>query len=127
MTRRLLRAAWRSIRSSTWKGWVHAANEECLDCGGGVVVNRHVLTGINAIAGEWGHNSLPLPTPEDLPLPECFCGKRGCNELYISGTGLALYLCQEIAHRHGGEMGVSSKLREGSQFTLRLPADGNAS
>jgi len=58
-------------------------------CGGGIVVNRHVLTGINSIAGEWGHNPLPLPTPEDLPLPDCFCGKRGCNELYISGTGLA--------------------------------------
>ena len=58
-------------------------------CGGGVVVNRHVLTGINAIAGEWGHNPLPLPTVDDLPLPDCFCGKRGCNELYISGTGLA--------------------------------------
>ena len=58
-------------------------------CGGGVVVIRHVLTGINSIAGEWGHNPLPLPTPEDLPLPDCFCGHRGCNELYISGTGLA--------------------------------------
>jgi len=44
----------------------------------------------------------------------------------ISGTGLALYLCQEIARRHGGEIDVSSKLREGSQFTLRLPADGQA-
>ena len=58
-------------------------------CGGGVVVNRHVLTGINSIAGEWGHNPLPLPTPGDMPLPDCFCGHRGCNELYISGTGLA--------------------------------------
>ena len=45
----------------------------------------------------------------------------------ISGTGLALYLCQEIARRHGGEIDVSSKLREGSQFTLRLPADVKAS
>ena len=44
----------------------------------------------------------------------------------IPGTGLALYLCQEIAHRHGGEIGVSSKLHEGSAFTLRLPADGEA-
>jgi len=44
----------------------------------------------------------------------------------ISGTGLALYLCQEIARRHGGEITVSSKVREGSQFTLRLPADGEA-
>ena len=58
-------------------------------CGGGIVVNRHVLTGINAIAGEWGHNPLPLPTAADLPLPTCFCGHIGCNELYVSGTGLA--------------------------------------
>jgi fructokinase len=58
-------------------------------CGGGIVVNRQVLTGINAIAGEWGHNPLPLPTAADLPLPTCFCGHVGCNELYISGTGLA--------------------------------------
>jgi PAS domain S-box-containing protein len=42
----------------------------------------------------------------------------------ITGTGLALYLCREIAHRHGGEIDVSSKVREGSRFTLRLPADG---
>ena len=42
----------------------------------------------------------------------------------ISGTGLALYLCQEIARRHGGEIDVSSKVREGTRFTLRLPADG---
>jgi fructokinase len=58
-------------------------------CGGGIVVNRHVLTGVNAIAGEWGHNPLPLPTAADLPLPTCFCGHVGCNELFISGTGLA--------------------------------------
>jgi PAS domain S-box-containing protein len=44
----------------------------------------------------------------------------------ISGTGLALYLCQEIARRHGGEIDVSSKPREGSQFTLRLPASEQA-
>ena len=29
--------------------------------GGGVVVNGRVLTGANAIAGEWGHNPLPWP------------------------------------------------------------------
>ena len=58
-------------------------------CGGGIVVDRRVLTGVNAIAGEWGHNPLPLPTGGDLPLPLCYCGKSGCNELYISGTGLA--------------------------------------
>ena len=29
--------------------------------GGGIVVDGEVLTGPNAIAGEWGHNPLPLP------------------------------------------------------------------
>src|SRR5512142_3240173 len=37
--------------------------------GGGIVVHGRVLEGANAIAGEWGHNPLPLPQPEDLPLP----------------------------------------------------------
>jgi fructokinase len=58
-------------------------------CGGGVVVHGRVLTGPNAIAGEWGHNPLPWPTREELPGPECYCGKRGCLETYLSGPGLA--------------------------------------
>ena len=58
-------------------------------CGGGVVVHGHVLTGPNAIAGEWGHNPLPWPAADELPGPECYCGKRGCLETYLSGPGLA--------------------------------------
>ena len=57
--------------------------------GGGIVVNGRVLTGANAIAGEWGHNPLPLPETEDLPLPPCYCGRAGCIETYLSGPGLA--------------------------------------
>jgi fructokinase len=57
--------------------------------GGGIVVNGKVLTGANAIAGEWGHNPLPLPRAEDLPLPPCYCGRAGCIETYLSGPGLA--------------------------------------
>jgi fructokinase len=57
--------------------------------GGGIVVHGRVLTGPNAIAGEWGHNPLPLPQNVDLPLPECYCGRRGCIETYLSGPGLA--------------------------------------
>ena len=57
--------------------------------GGGIVVRGHVLTGANAIAGEWGHNPLPLPGAEDLPLPPCYCGRSGCIETYLSGPGLA--------------------------------------
>jgi fructokinase len=57
--------------------------------GGGVVVRGEVLTGVNAIAGEWGHNPLPLPTAQDLPLRECYCHRRGCIEAYLSGPSFA--------------------------------------
>lgn len=57
--------------------------------GGGIVVDGKVLVGANAIAGEWGHNPLPAPTAEDLPLPPCYCSRRGCIETYLSGPGLA--------------------------------------
>jgi len=57
--------------------------------GGGIVVGKRVVTGANAIAGEWGHNPLPLPEPDDHPLPLCYCGRRGCIETFLSGPGLA--------------------------------------
>jgi fructokinase len=57
--------------------------------GGGVVVNGQVLTGPNAVAGEWGHNPLPWPTDDERPGPPCYCGKRGCIETFLSGPGLA--------------------------------------
>ena len=57
--------------------------------GGGIVVDRRVVEGANAIAGEWGHNPLPLPEPDDHPLPLCYCGRRGCVETFLSGPGLA--------------------------------------
>ncbi|MGD8860223.1 MAG: ROK family protein [Myxococcales bacterium] len=57
--------------------------------GGGIVVSRRVLEGAHCIAGEWGHNPLPWPKPDELPGPECYCGKRGCIETFLSGPGLA--------------------------------------
>jgi fructokinase len=56
--------------------------------GGGIVVRGQILTGANAIAGEWGHNPLPLPAADDLPLPVCYCGRSGCIETYLSGPAL---------------------------------------
>jgi fructokinase len=48
-----------------------------------------VLTGLNAIGGEWGHNALPRPRPGELPGPACYCGRCGCIETFLSGPGLS--------------------------------------
>lgn len=58
-------------------------------CGGGVVVEGRVLTGPHAIAGEWGHTPLPWPSAVETPGQRCWCGRHGCLETWISGTGLA--------------------------------------
>jgi fructokinase len=57
--------------------------------GAGITVNRRVLSGHIGIAGEWGHNPLPWPTGEEYPGPECYCGRRGCVERFVSGTAFS--------------------------------------
>jgi fructokinase len=56
--------------------------------GGGLVVNGQVIVGANAIAGEWGHNALPWPDESEWPGPPCYCGRRGCIEVFLCGGGL---------------------------------------
>jgi fructokinase len=57
--------------------------------GAGIVVGRRVLQGHIGIAGEWGHNPLPWPTPEEYPGPACYCGRHGCVERFVSGTAFS--------------------------------------
>jgi len=57
--------------------------------GGGVAIDGQAWIGRNAIAGEWGHNPLPWPRDEERPGPACYCGQRGCLEVFLSGPGLA--------------------------------------
>jgi fructokinase len=70
-------------------------------CGGGIVVDGKILNGLHAIAGEWGHNPLPWPLDDELAPTDasmkndrrgahrCYCGKWGCLETWLSGTGIA--------------------------------------
>ena len=51
-------------------------------CGGGIVIDGKVHSGLQSIAGEWGHTVIdPAGSP-------CYCGARGCVETFISGSGL---------------------------------------
>jgi fructokinase len=56
--------------------------------GGGLVVNGKLVNGPHSITGEWGHNPLPWRRDEDGS-PDCYCGKKGCIETYLSGPGLS--------------------------------------
>jgi len=57
--------------------------------GGGLVVNGGLVDGPNGITGEWGHNPLPWPRDSERPGPDCYCGKQGCIETFLSGPGLS--------------------------------------
>ncbi|EMD1722193.1 fructokinase [Salmonella enterica] len=61
-------------------------------CGAGVALNGRAHIGGNGTAGEWGHNPLPWMDDDELRYREeipCYCGKQGCIETFISGTGFA--------------------------------------
>jgi fructokinase len=57
--------------------------------GGGIVVAGRLIEGLNRIAGEWGHSPLPAPEDDERPGPQCYCGRRGCIETFLSGPALA--------------------------------------
>jgi len=80
--------------------------------GGGWVIHGRLHTGVNGIAGEWGHNPLPRAPVEDRPARPCYCGRVDCIETYVSGPGLA--------RTHAGITGedipaiqVAARLRQG--------------
>jgi len=81
-------------------------------CGGGLVVDGRPIQGANGVAGEWGHNPLPWPTGGELTPPVCWCGKAGCQELYLSGTGFTA----DYRRCYGGDLdgpGIVAAMRAG--------------
>ena len=57
--------------------------------GGGLVVEGRCLSGRHGVTGEWGHNPLPWADRSERDGPLCYCGKRGCIEVFLSGPGMA--------------------------------------
>jgi len=86
-------------------------------CGGGLAIDGRVHAGQNGVAGEWGHNPLPWMQGEEWPGPECYCGRHGCIETFVSGTGLAAdYARMNGQHLAGEEIVAAS--RRGEQAAM---------
>ena len=90
--------------------------------GGGLVIGGALVGGPNAIAGEWGHN--PLPVREDAPARaprECYCGRTGCIETYLSGPGLSAACFRETGEELAPER-ISARASQGDPVCESLLA-----
>lgn len=80
--------------------------------GGGFVINDQLVTGSDGFAGEIGHMVV------DAAGHRCVCGRRGCWEVYASGSGLAL-----LAREQGLDLdgpGVRALLRNGEPRAVEV-------
>ncbi len=83
-------------------------------CGGGLTVNGRLIEGANGIGGEWGHTPLPWAKGDEIDGPECWCGKRGCLETWISGSGLSR------------DFEAATGVRQSAQSIVAATAAGNS-
>lgn len=81
-------------------------------CGGGICYDRKPLAGPNGVGGEWGHNPLPWTRDAQLNARPCYCGRRGCQETFLSGTGIALSYRLATGREAGAEE-VAARWRQG--------------
>jgi len=89
--------------------------------GGGIYIRGQSIIGANAIAGEWGHNSLPWPTKDELPGRKCYCGHFGCIETWLSGPGF------EKDHQLHNNLKKNINAKEIIQLALQNDAASKAS
>jgi fructokinase len=100
--------------------------------GGGLAIEGRAHQGVNAIAGEWGHNPLPWPEDRERPGPACYCGKRGCIETFLSGpalsadhqasTGIRLDGAAIVAAAQDGEPSAEATMRRYEDRLARATA-----
>lgn len=96
--------------------------------GTGLVMHRSIVEGRNSLGGEWGHNPLPWMTEYEQKLAAiqpCFCGRQGCIETFVSGTGFEAEYKRQSGQSARGE-DIVQRMRAGesaAQETFRLYSD----
>lgn len=90
--------------------------------GAGICVDRQALVGCNAISGEWGHNPLPWPRESELPGKQCYCGKQGCIETWLSGPGFT-HRYQETGGQAQGPQDIIEQAAQGRELAEKALQD----
>lgn len=89
-------------------------------CGGGLCVDKRLITGPNACAGEWGHNALPHHRMDkDGESAECYCGQLNCNESFISGSGMERQYFQKVS-KNVRVPDIMARLKAGEQHAALI-------
>jgi len=90
--------------------------------GGGLVVDGRIVEGANGMGGEWGHVPLPWMTKAEAPGPLCWCGRNGCLDMLVSGTGLRCDHQRRTGERLDGEAIVAAARAGETQAVATLDA-----
>ncbi|HTT83407.1 MAG TPA: ROK family protein [Rhizomicrobium sp.] len=90
--------------------------------GGGICVGGRLIEGAHLIAGEWGHNPLPAPRPDEMTGAECYCGRRGCIETWISGPAIARQFAERTG-RHLQAPEIARAAAEGDRAAVAAMED----
>lgn len=89
--------------------------------GGGLILNGRLWTGIDGVAGEFGHVTVE---PQGTPCP---CGNRGCLEQYTSATAIASAARDAMmAGRYIPVVGAGAPLTTQDLARLAEEGDGTA-
>jgi len=92
--------------------------------GGGICINGRIVTGVNGIGGEWGHNPLPWPEADELPGHACYCGRHGCIETWLSGPALAKHFLEDTGRRLSAPEIVANAAQDAACESALLDYEG---
>ena len=87
--------------------------------GGGLVINKKVINGYNNITGEWGHNQMTILPNDKWKKHDCYCGKKGCIETYLSGPGFSKHFF-DLHNIHLDAKIIQQNANNGDQKSLEF-------
>ncbi len=87
--------------------------------GGGLVINKKIINGYNNISGEWGHNQMSIGSNDKWNRHDCYCGKKGCIETYLSGTGFSKHFYDQYNINLDAKI-IQKNVNEGDERSLEF-------